>query len=265
MKVRKRRTRNSSTSGHSSLAHSNLSRNENANQQSQETSATARSRHSFAGISVESPHGVLAINGPDKSETKQTPAPKPKAPAAPKCPTDIQVVQVETVQDKDIGKDGYLTALGGLALMEVSDPSSKSWDGVEIQEKLKLSKNDCGARARKHACKNESGENVSFKVGAESKFLGQSKLPAAKNRFYDVHVFATKEASITHELGKTSCEIQCEQSYFCDGNQIGPDFQITYTLQQDTVAKAYDVSRVELGKAAKTKAAPAAPTGGGKP
>jgi hypothetical protein len=40
--------------------------------------------------------------------------------------------------------------------MEVSDPSGSSWDGVEIQEKLKLSKNECGARARKHACKTKA-------------------------------------------------------------------------------------------------------------
>ena len=265
MKVRRRRSGHSSMRDHgSSLVRSNPIRNEGSDQQSHETSAMPTGRHSFAGVSVKSPGQVLSIDGPDKGETKQTPAPKPKTPAAPKCPTDIQVARVETVQDKDIGKH-YLTALGGFAVMEVSDPSGQSWDGVEIQEKLKLSKNECGARARKHACKNESGESVGFKVGADSKFLGQAKLPAAKNRFYDVHVFATTEASITHELGKSSCEIQCEQSYFCDGKQIGPDFVVTYTLRQETVAKTYDVSRVELGKVAKAKAAPAAPKGGGKP
>jgi|GEM_PF-2217670 len=264
MKIRRRKASHSSTSGHrSSLVRGNPIRNESSDQQSHETSAMPRSRHSFAGISVKSPGAVLSIDGPDKGETKQTPAPKPKTPAAPKCPTDIQIAHVETVQDKDIGKH-YLTALGGFAVMEVSDPSGQSWNGIEIHEKVKLSKNDCGARARKHACKDESGGNV-FKVGADSNFLGQAKLPAAKNRFYDVHVFATDEASITHELGKKSCEIECEQSYFCDGKQIGPDFVITYTLRQDTVAKTYDVSRVELAKAAKAKAAPAAPTGGAKP
>jgi len=269
MKVRKRRTSHSSMTSHSSLVRGNLIHNKDANQQSHATSATAKSRHSFGGVSVESPGQVISINGPDKSESKQTPAPKPKAPAAPKCPTDISIAHVETVPDKDLGKDGFLTGLGGVAVMEVSDPSGSSWDGVEIQEKLKLSKNDCGARARKHACKNESGMQGGFKVGADSNILGKAKLPAAKNRFYDVHVFYTKEASITHELDKKSCEIECEQSYFCDGKQIGPDFTVTYTLRQDTAFKTYDVSRVELGKAAKAKAAPpAGSTGsgsGGKP
>jgi hypothetical protein len=197
-------------------------------------------------------------------------APPPKAPAAKTaaCPTDIKVASVDPLNDNDFGKNGWLTGWGAVVRMEVSDPDGKTWDGTEVHENLKQTKNTCGARA-KDACSNKSGEGDSggstFKVGAVAKVQGKS-MPAVKNSFYDVHIVARRDASILHTLGKADCEVQCHQFYDCGGKQIGPDFTITYSMKKDTVAGYYDVTRVTAKKEPVTKAAApaAAPSGGGK-
>jgi hypothetical protein len=97
-----------------------------------------------------------------------------------------------------------------------------------------------------------------FKVGAESNFLGKAKLPAVKNKFYDLHVFATKDASLLHELKKDSCEVQCEQSFDCGGKRFGPDFIISYQMTRDVVKEGtrnINVTRVAMNKAAVVKQA----------
>lgn len=227
-------------------------------------------------ISSREDHGEVFINGPDPKQSPKPASPKPApkeetppAKAAAKCPTDIKVAAAVTVPDNDFGKNGWLTGWGGFALMEVSDPSGQSWDGTEIQENVKGISNTCGARANK-VCSNKSGQGFSgstFKVGEASNFLGLAPLPAKANKFYDIHGFSTKAASILHEQKKPTCEVQCQQSYECGGKQIGPEFTITYSMKQDVIAKIYDVTRVELKKAAaaKSAAAPAAPAGGTKP
>jgi len=215
----------------------------------------------------------IFINGPDEGSKPQpnSPAPSKKDPAPParvasNCPSDIQVAAISPANDVDFGKDGFLSGWGGIAIMEVSDPTGKTWDGTAIHENLKNIKNTCGNRGKK-ICSNESGERggtagSTFKVGEESNFLGKAKLPAAKNRFYDLHVFSTKEASLLHEIKKDSCEVQCSQSYDCGGKKFGPDFVITYAMTRDVVkagARNIDVTRVEMKKAAAAKQA--APSG----
>ncbi len=239
----------------------------------QPTQASPSQSISFNGMSSPGGLGEFSVNGPDpKQSPTPAPAPKPKTPppkAAAKCPTDIQVAAVVTVADNDFGKNGWLTGWGGFALMEVSDPSGQNWQGTEIQENVKKVSNTCGARGNK-VCSNKSGEGFAgstFKVGEASNFMGLAPLAAKANKFYDIHGFSTKAASILHEQNKPSCEIQCQQSYECDGKQIGPDFTITYSMTKDVIAKTYDVTRVELKKAAATKSAsaPAPPAGGAKP
>jgi hypothetical protein len=199
-------------------------------------------------------------------------APPPKAPAAKAagCPTDIKVASADPLNDTDFGKNGWLTGWGIIARMEVSDPDGKTWDGTEVHENLKQTKNTCGARA-KDACSNKSGGGGSggstFKVGAAVKVLNLATVPGVKNSLQDAHIIATKEASILHALNKPTCEVQCQQSYECGGKQIGPEFLITYTMKKDTVAGYYDVTRVTAKKEAitKTAAPPATPSGGANP
>jgi len=179
----------------------------------------------------------------------------------PNCPTVIQVAAVSPANDVDFGKDGFLSGWGGIAIMEVSDPSGKTWNGTAIHENLKNIKNTCGERGTK-ICSNVSGERggtagSTFKVGEESNFLGKAKLPAAKNRFYDLHVFSTKEASLLHEIKKDACEVQCSQSYDCGGKKFGPEFVITYAMTRDVVkagARNINVTRVTMSKAAQQAA-----------
>jgi hypothetical protein len=227
---------------------------------------------SFNGTFNSVARSEISMNGPDdKPENKPRPAPPPpkETPGKPAatCPTDIRVAGVDPANDRDFGKNGFLTGWGAIAQMEVSDPSGKTWDGTKIKESLKQTKNTCGARAR-NVCSNKSGESVDFVVGSESNFLGKAKLPAVKNTFHDIHVFSLKDVSVLHERGKDSCEIECSQSFSCDGKKLGPDFSISYTLTKDVVAKTFDVSRVSVKKeavVAKAAPPPNAPTGGTKP
>jgi hypothetical protein len=199
----------------------------------------------------------IFIDGPDKENTPKPaapqPAPKQKTPPtqAATCPTDVQVINIDQITDDQFGKNGMLTGIGAVAYMEVSDSGGKDWDGTIIQETVKQTKNTCGARARK-VCSNESGESGGFKVGAATNLLGKAKMPALRNTFYDLHVFA-REVSILHELGKSGCEIQCQQSFQCGGKQFGPEFIITYMTKKDTIAKTYDVTRITVKKEAKAR------------
>jgi hypothetical protein len=234
--------------------------------------------HSLSGLQIYSRDVLLGareffLDGPGE-DTKPSPNPPapvkkdppPPARAAANCPSDIQVAAVSPANDVDFGKDGFLSGWGGIAIMEVSDPGGKTWDGTAIHENLKNIKNTCGERGKK-ICSNVSGERggtagSTFKVGEESNFLGKAKLPAAKNRFYDLHVFSTKEASLLHEIKKDACEVQCSQSYDCGGKKFGPEFVITYAMTRDVVkagARNINVTRVEMKKAAKQAASNANP------
>ena len=221
--------------------------------------------------------GEIIFNGPDSRPDSKPPPPPPKAPApkqqtpakAAGCPADIKVARIDPLNDTDFGKNGWVTGWGAIVTMEVSDPDGKTWDGTEVHENIKQTKDTCGARAR-DACTNKSGEGGSggstFKVGSVAKVQGKS-MPAVKNSFYDLHIVARKDASILHALGKAECEVQCHQFYDCGGKQIGPDFTITYSMKQDTVYGTYDVTRVTAKKEAAAKAAPApaTPSGGANP
>jgi hypothetical protein len=210
--------------------------------------------------SVEASDGIF-IDGPDKGATPKSPAPPPAAkpqtpPAkAAKCPTDVQVINIDQIKDTDLGKGGFLTGIGAIAYMEVSDSSGKDWDGTNVQESVKKTKNTCGHWA-KPVCSNESGDSDGLTVGAKIKALGQIEMPALRNVFYDMHIFALRTASVLHQLDKSECEVQCQQSYQCGGKQFGPEFIITYMTKKDTIAKTYDVTRVKVKKEA--KATPAA-------
>ena len=202
---------------------------------------------------------TLFINGPDKDAPKtppkeKTPPAKEKPPAAtPDCPTDVQLINLDQITDPGFGKNGWKTGYGAVAYMEVSGPGRKDWDGIKIEENVKQIKNTCGARARK-VCSNTSGESE-YELGKGISVLGQTKMPALANTFYDMHIFASKEFSLLHEKDLPDCQIQCEQSFKCGGKQIGSEFIITYNATKDTIAKTYDVTRIKVDKS--PKAAPA--------
>ena len=224
--------------------------------------------HDFSRVAIHTSNAAsdarrtLVINGPNDAP-KPAPDKKESPPAkgGARCPTVIRVADVGPATDRDFGKNGFLTGWGGLSQMEVSDPSGGNWDGTAIQESLKRIKNSCGDRG-KNACSNVSSDQEksaagsTFIVGAESNFLGKAKLAAKQNRFYDLHVFASKDASLLHELKKDTCEVQCQQSYSCGGKRLGTDFVITYTMTRDVVqsgSKNINVTRVAVNKAAAAK------------
>ena len=220
--------------------------------------STAAAPGDRRGIFINGPGDTIQPQPKAPAPTKKDPTP-PSKPAA-NCPTDIQVSGVGPANDVDFGKNGFLTGWGGISLMEVSDPSVKTWDGTVIHENLKSLKNTCGKRG-KNACSNQSSDQAggtagsTFKVGEESNFLGKAKLAAKKNKFYDLHVFATKEASLLHELKKEACEIQCSQTYDCGGKKFGPEFVVTYAMIRDVVkdgGKSINVTRVGITKTAKS-------------
>jgi hypothetical protein len=159
-----------------------------------------------------------------------------------------------------------MTGWGGFAAMEVSDPSGRDWRGATIHESVRRVKNTCGDEGAK-ACSNVSGEGggggSAFVVGAASNFLGHFALPAAANKFYDVHAYMNRGMSVLHQLGQPTCEVQCEQSYSCGGRRFGPDFVITYSMTRGSVARSPEgfnaVTRVTVSKAEKAAASTSAP------
>jgi hypothetical protein len=203
----------------------------------------------------------MFLNGPEPNSPAnppvpaQTPQPPPIRPAA-SCPTDISVADVGQGNDVEFGLKGPITGWGGFALMAVSDPSGRNWDGTAIHENLSRVKNTCGNQGN-NACSNRSGESggtgSAFRVGAASNFLGLATLPAVRNRFYDLHAFANKGSSLLHQLNRENCEVQCEQFYDCGGTRFGPVFAITYSMTRDSVARPEGggfngVTRVRVAK-----------------
>lgn len=224
-------------------------------------------------------HNRIFINGPGSgtAPNPSSPVPAPRPPptgAATTCPTDIKVAGVGQGNDRDFGRTGPITGWGGFAQMEVSDPGGRTWDGTAIRENLRNIKNTCGDQGN-NACSNRSGQGggtgSTFEVGKESNFLGLGQLPAARNRFYDIHAFMKKGSSLLHMLDQPSCEIQCEQFYECSGRRFGPDFAITYLMTRDAVPRieggSNAVTRVEVRKATKTtpSASPTAHSAGSTP
>jgi hypothetical protein len=199
------------------------------------------------------------IDGPEKETPSKPaapkPAPPPKAPAQPACPTNVEMINIDQLNDTELGKNGKLTGTGAVAYMQVSGAGRTDWDGTTITEKVRRTSNSCGDWARR-VCSNESGESGGFKVGAGINALGKIKMPAFMNTFYDMHIF-THDVSVLHQLDKSGCEVTCQQCYLCGGKQFGPEFVITYSTKKDTIANYYDVTRVTVKK--EPKAAPATP------
>jgi hypothetical protein len=178
----------------------------------------------------------IFINGPSPAPG----SPAPPAKATPKCPTDIKVVKVGQGRDTDFGLKGPITGWGGFAVMEVSDPSGGKWDGTKIRETLGNVKNSCGDQGN-NACTNKNAGDdrakSTFVVGQQYNFLGLSQLPAGTNRFSDVHAFVDKTLSLLHKIGKQSCEVQCHQTYTCDGKRFGPEFLVTYSMTAGSIPR----------------------------
>jgi hypothetical protein len=205
----------------------------------------------------------IFINGPSPAPG----SPASPAKATPKCPTDIKVVEFGQGRDSDFGLKGPITGWGGFAVMEVSDPGGRKWDGTKIGETLRNVKNSCGDQGN-NACTNKNAGDdrakSTFVVGQQYDFLGLSQLPAGTNKFSDVHAFVDRTLSLLHKIDKQSCEVQCNQTYTCDGRGFGPEFLVTYLMTAGSVPRKGGgfnaVTHVAIRKAAKS--APAASPGG---
>jgi hypothetical protein len=172
------------------------------------------------------------------------------------------VVDFGQGRDSDFGLKGPITGWGGFAVMEVSDPSGRKWDGTKIGETLRNVKNSCGDQGN-NACTNKNAGDdrakSTFVVGQQYNFLGLGQLPAGTNRFSDVHAFVDKTVSLSHKIDKQSCEVQCEQTYTCNGRRFGPEFLVTYSMTADSIPRKGGgfnaVTHVAIRKAAKSASA----------
>lgn len=138
--------------------------------------------------------------------------------AAVKCPTKTVVEKTTDMTPKGIEK-GYRTGYGAVATMRV-EPDATNWDGTQIVEANKRTKNTCPEEFKIDPC---SGKDT-FTVGAERNSSVLGKLPATKNRFYDFHTSRWNIGSLLHERNPKnidSCEAVCEQNYSCGGKVIG--------------------------------------------
>ncbi|MGZ8183428.1 MAG: hypothetical protein ACXWT1_15850 [Methylobacter sp.] len=135
-----------------------------------------------------------------------------------KCPSKT-VVEKTIDMTPDGIKKGYRTGYGATAVMHVQ-PDSTNWDGTQIVESLKQTKNTCPEEFKISPC---SG-NSTFTVGAEAKSSVLGTLEAKSNRFYDFHISRWNKGSLLHDRNPAdidSCQVECEQSYSCGGGVIG--------------------------------------------
>ncbi|HBB87628.1 MAG TPA: hypothetical protein DC047_08450 [Blastocatellia bacterium] len=206
----------------------------------------------------------VSVNGPSPGPGSAS----PPATANAKCPSDIKLIEVGQGNDRDFGLKGPITGWGGYGVMEVSDPSGRKWDGTKIHEVLANVKNTCDDPGT-NACSNKNAGDdrakSTFVVGQQYDFLGLGQLPAGANRFSDVHAFVDKRLSVLHKIDKQSCEVQCEQTYTCEGRRFGPDFLITYLMTAGSVPRSGGgfnaVTRVAITKTAKSTPAASPPKG----
>jgi hypothetical protein len=165
----------------------------------------------------------VPLEQPD-AEKMDDPAPKAK------CPT-------KTVVDKSLDmtpeaiKKGYRTGYGITSVMRV-EPTSTVWDGTQIVEATKQTRNTCPEEFGISPC---NGTDT-FTVGKESNSSILGKLAATPNRFYDFHFTRWNKGSLLHDRNPKdidSCEIACEQKYSCGGNVIGTH-TVTRTFTKGT-------------------------------
>lgn len=139
---------------------------------------------------------------------------KPKV----KCPTKT-VVEKTIDMTPDGIKKGYRTGYGATAVMKV-EPDSTNWDGTQIVESLKQTKNTCPQEFGISPC---SG-NSTFTVGAGTKSSVLGDLEAKRNQFYDFHISRWNKGSLLHDRNPNnvdSCQVECEQKYSCGDAVIG--------------------------------------------
>lgn len=135
-----------------------------------------------------------------------------------KCPSKT-VVEKTIDMTPDGIKKGYRTGYGVCAVMRV-EPDSTDWDGTQIVESLKQTKNSCPKEFNISPCI----ANRPFTVGAEGKSNVLGTLEAKHNRFYDFHTSRWNKGSLLHDRNPDnvdSCQVECEQSYSCGGVVIG--------------------------------------------
>lgn len=135
-----------------------------------------------------------------------------------KCPSKT-VVEKTIDMTPDGIKKGYRTGYGATAVMQVQ-PDSTNWDGTQIVESLKQTKNTCPEEFGISPCSGSS----TFTVGAEAKSSVLGTLEAKRNRFYDFHISRWNKGSLLHDRNSAdvdSCQVECEQSYACGSGVIG--------------------------------------------
>ena len=155
----------------------------------------------------------------------------------------------KTAVDKLIGRAAansstYRTGFGAVAVMRV-DPDSQNWDGTSIVESFGPATSDCPQEFGIHPC---SG-HTTFTVGSEGHSPIFGTLAATRNRFYDYHETRWRGGSLLHDRnpqGKSSCQIECEQQYSCQGTQIGKHkIKRTFTKGK---SGSTDVTLVEVAR-----------------
>lgn len=215
----------------------------------------------------------LAISAPADEEIvlDQTPAPAPGVtpppppppptpgrgsgsppPAAPTRPTTISVAQVFQAPLAVANVTaGFHTGFGGVARMEVSDPSGHDWAGTAVHENIASATNTC--QPGTSACPNTGGQGgaagSTFNVGDPTSALGFS-LPAVRNSFYDLHLFG-QQSNLLGDVHLPHCEQTCTQFYDLGGTRFGPTFTISRSMTPDRISVSgtpVDVTQVALDK-----------------
>ena len=154
------------------------------------------------------------------------------------CPNSVSLANTTNIPLED-DFPTYKTGIGIVASMQVSGPSSNSYNGSKISESLSVNgvmQDTCPANYF-----SECNGSATFTVGTGGTDYGVLFNPA-NNIFYDDHslVYAT---SLLDAAGLNTCTYSCNQTYSavsdpagnsCGGTSLG-SFLITYTFTKDTI------------------------------
>jgi hypothetical protein len=224
--------------------------------QSNETSAATWSTNSGnATVSAGLVHGVstgavtvtafitVPINGQVCSNAPQCSATIVQSPTSPgtvtQCPSSVSLNATTNIPLED-DFPTYKTGIGIVTSMQVSGPSSASYNNSQISEAVSYNgvmQNNCPSQYFPGGC---NGSDT-FTVGQGGSAFGVNFL-SENNIFYDQHT-SVGPSSVLNAAGISTCTYSCNQTYSavsdaagrsCGGTNVG-NFLITYTFTKDTI------------------------------
>ncbi len=142
------------------------------------------------------------------------------------CPTSVSAYSNTPLPLSQVFPGDH-TGLGAIVGNLVAGPKN-DYAGTQLKETVILASNGCSQYA---SVPTNNSSKRPFTVGAAAEEPNQTVIPAQKNVFYDQFTLAYANSVLPQGV---SCTIRYTQQYSCNGTNVGPTFNIVFTLQAGT-------------------------------